>query len=106
MMSAINPDNSGDILTELPEEIKAGYTDIKQLPNGELIGILRLMFHWTVHVGIDFIGYRDRYCFDTYELAKQDFDNWNIEEEPKNWHRHPSTGRRRDITTGKEWIDW
>jgi hypothetical protein len=59
---------------ELPPEIRADYTDFRVLPDGRLIGVKRLLFHWTIHVDINLIGYEDRYCFCTYELAKAAFD--------------------------------
>jgi hypothetical protein len=91
---------------ELPPEIRADYTDFRVLPDGRLIGVKRLLFHWTIHVDINLIGYEDRYCFCTYELAKAAFDEWDGQGDPKNWHRHPKTGRRRDLQTGREWIEF
>jgi hypothetical protein len=87
-------------------EMAEHYTDIKEISNDRLIGILPLLFHWTIHVNIHPVGYDDRYCFASYDLAKDAFDKWTGEGDPSGWHKHPSTGRRRDLATGKEWIEF
>jgi hypothetical protein len=89
----------------IPEEIAEGYVDIRALPDGRLIGVFKLFFHWTMHVNIDWSGYEDRYCFATYELAKTAFDEWNGKGDPAGWHKHVGTGRRRNLVTGEEWIE-
>lgn len=96
---------SSAVTFDLPDHVVTSYIDLKQLPDGRYIGTLRLLFHWTMHVDIDDVGYADRYCFSTYELAKAAFDVWSGEGDPDGWHRHPKTGRRRDLATGKEWIE-
>lgn len=93
-------------MIELSEQTKRYYTDIRQLSDGRWIGVHRLLMHWTLHVDIHEWGYEDRYCFATYELAKAAFDNWDGTGDPEGWHRHPSTGRRRNIETGEEWINF
>lgn len=90
---------------DLPDEIRQWYIDLKRLPDGRFVGTHRLLFHYTFHIDIDLIGYADRYCFATYELAKKAFDEWTGEGDPEGWHRHPPSGRRRDTATGREWID-
>ena len=104
------PQNNNEVaekeFDETMSDILHYYTDIKQLNDGRTIGTMKLMFHWAIHIGIDLIGYSDRYCFTTYEIAKKAFDEWNGEGEPNYWHRHPTTGRRREPSTGKEWIDF
>lgn len=62
-----------------------------------------LMFHWTVihgEVG-DMTGYWDRWCFATEALALEAVAAWPMvtpaKYDPIGWHRHPSTGRRRDF---------
>jgi hypothetical protein len=90
----------------LPPEIAAYYTKLKVLPDGRVCGVHRLLYHWTMHVAIDWVGYRERYCYATREGAEAALDTWDGRGDPEGWHRHPETGRRRDPKTGKEWIDW
>lgn len=85
--------------------IREHYPDFRQLPDGRFIGVMRLLFHWTMHVDIHPVGYEDRYCFETYELAKAAFDDWDGTGDPEGWHRHPMTGRRRDLKAGTEWFE-
>lgn len=90
----------------LTDEVAAEYVELRPLPDERVIGLKRLMFHWTIHVDLDMTGYRDRYCFATYELAKEAFDAWDGTGDPINWHRHVNSGRRRNLQTGEEWIQW
>lgn len=89
----------------ISDEDKAAYTDIRELPDGRLIATHRLISHWTLLIDLNQTGYEDRYCFKTYELVKAAFDNWQGEGDPEGWHRHPYSGRRRNILTGREWND-
>ncbi len=94
-----------DRIEDLDPEIIASYTFMRVLPDGRICGVHRLMFHWTVHIGLDHVGYEDRYCFLTEEMALKSLIEWNGEGDmPGDWHRHPKTGRRRNIETGEEWI--
>ena len=91
---------------DLPEGVAKAYRQFWTLPDGRLCGLLRLLFHWTVHVDIDPVGYRDRYCFMTPELAIEAMDQWDGTGDPINWHKHPSTGRLRpDRTAASEIIE-
>lgn len=88
----------------LPEGIRSEYSHIRVMPDGRVCGVHRLMFHWTVHVDIDEIGYADRWCFATEDMAKGSLDAWDgTGDMPGDWHKHPKTGRRRDIKTGLIW---
>ena len=79
------------------------YTMTKTLDNGRLCGVTKLLFHWTLHIGIDDMGYQDRYCYDTQEAAEMALALWNGAGDPLLWHRHPKSGRRRDLKNGREW---
>jgi hypothetical protein len=84
-------------LDELPVEIARWYTDLRRLEDGRWIGVHRLLYHWTLHVGIDLWGYEDRWCFATRELAVAAMGAYQPGVEPVGWHRHPMSGRRRRI---------
>jgi hypothetical protein len=91
---------------DLPEDVLREYTDVRSLPDGRLIGVHRLVYHWTIHVDIDWSGYAERYCYDTYLVAKKAYDEWNGVGGPEGWTRHPTSGRRRNPATGEEWVAW
>lgn len=92
------------MITDISPEILSYYDAIRDLPDGRTIGVHRLMFHYTLHIGIDLWGYSDRYCFATKALAMKAFDEWDGQGDPEGWHRHPRSGRRRDLATGEEWV--
>jgi hypothetical protein len=76
------------------------YAVLVRKGNEQWVGIKRLMFHWTMHVGRlhDMIGHDERFCYQTFDLAATALTDWMVrefEDEPENWHRHPNTSRRR-----------
>jgi len=89
---------------DLDPRARAMYVYFKTLPDGRLCGVGRLLFHWTLHVDIDPVGYADRYCYQTAAGAIAALTEWDGRGDPVGWHRHVLTGRRRDPQTGKEWI--
>lgn len=86
------------------DDILSHYAVVRTLPDGRVCGVMRLLFHWTVHIDITPWGYEDRYCFMTFADSCNALEGWNGEGDlPGNWHRHPTTGRRRDPATGQIW---
>lgn len=92
-------------MVDLSDEVKANYVHMRTLPDGRVCGVHQLLFHWTLHVGIHEFGYEERYCFDTFPRAVVGLESWSGEGDPEGWHRHPESGRRRDLATGREWVD-
>jgi hypothetical protein len=89
---------------DLPKSITEHYTAMKALPDGRICGVLRLLYHWTMHVDIDHSGHAERYCYQTREGAEAALEKWDGVGDPEGWHRHPESGRRRDPETGQEWF--
>jgi hypothetical protein len=91
-------------MIDLPQDVQDQYTHMRDVPHVGICGVHRLMFHWTVHIGIDDTGYDDRYCFATEQMAKDSLDAWDgTGDMPDHWHKHPSSGRRRNPSTGAIW---
>lgn len=81
------------------------YIAIRELADGRVIGIHRLIGHWSLHVDVDFFGYADSFCYMKLADITQDFETWDGQGDPPGpWHRNPRTGRRRDPATGEEWV--
>jgi hypothetical protein len=72
------------------------YTDYRAFPNGRDACLTQLMFTCAIIADIEYWGYGDRWCYETYAKAKAALDAWDGEGEPAGWHRHPDTGRRRE----------
>lgn len=93
-----------------PEEFKehgdGTYYLLKAFPNGECAWLARLMFTWAILYGWRDHGHLNRWCYGSMVEAKGALDDWDGAEgtEPQGWHRHPYSGRRRDLATGKEWV--
>lgn len=92
-------------IEDLSQEIRDEYVSMRSLPDGRIVGVKQLLFHWTMHVDIDGFGYADRWCFATRELAEEAMADWYGDADPINWHRHPTSGRRRDLETGRIWVE-
>ena len=91
-----------------------GHFSIVMRPDQNLwYGVKRLLFHYTLVEGEigDRECYRQRWCYRTAVQAVVALHDWSDSEfatkEPEGWHRHPSTGRRRDDgDPAKEYIAW
>jgi len=81
-------------LVDLSDEDAKAYVRFWHHDQRGVCALHRLLYHWTVHVGIDCVGYRERYCYDSPRVAIAAFDLWDGEGDPIGWHRHPTTGRR------------
>ena len=71
------------------------YTDYRMYENGIDAVIHRFMFTVAILSEIGWHVHGNRWCYESYEAAKEALDAWNGEGEPDGWHRHPTTGRRR-----------
>jgi len=92
------------ISEDIPLEVLKEYHILKRLPDGRVCGVHKFIYTWSLHIDIDYCGYGDRYCFSTLELANAALQAYDGETEPIGWHRHPDSGRRRNLETGEEWI--
>ncbi len=91
-------------MNELSDEVRSYYVHLRWIEPVGWCGVHRLLFHWTMHIGIDETGYADRYCFERADQAIVSMELWNGEGDPPgDWHKHPATGRRRDPKTGEVW---
>jgi len=43
---------------------------------GQVCGLMRFIFTWSIVVGIDAVGYSHRYCYDTEASALRAFIEW------------------------------
>jgi hypothetical protein len=92
-----------DLLLKHTGQAESGTTrdQVKDLGDGTYVMSYRLMFHWTMIRGFidDYTGFFDRWCFETRELAMSALADFPLnppgDYEPKGWHRHPPSARRR-----------
>jgi hypothetical protein len=78
--------------------IGMGYYSVKPIRNQEYwVGLFDFLFTTAIIVGKmgDTLNIYDRWCYHSREDAQKALDNWNGIDEPEGWHRHPSSGRRR-----------
>lgn len=90
-----------------------GYTTAYEMPEGMWCGIRRLMFHYTMHIGVvgDQQGYEDRYCYFDRTRAERAIEEWRgrgFAGEPVGWRKHPRSDRCRnnDGDPASETIGW
>ena len=62
--------------------LSQGYTDLVELPSGELAGLFKFLFTTGLVVGLTKNGYRIRYCFENNSDARQALRTWD-------GHGHP-----------------
>lgn len=104
MPSSAQAEASPGAWDDLNPEIAKDYVAIRKLPDGRFIGARRLMYHWTIHVGITEEGYDDRWCFHDGLATLHALALWDGQGDMCGpWHKHPSSGRRRHPPTGIIW---
>ena len=91
---------------ESDEEFKegfrsGGYRCAAEVDEHQFAAIMPLAFTAAIVVGLKrdvAIGYEDRWCYHSIDDAITWLAEWRdrkFEGEPRGWHRHPTTGRRR-----------
>lgn len=50
------------------------YLDLKELVDGTIVGLGRLLYTTAIYVNMDPIGWARRYCFDDAQLARIEYD--------------------------------
>jgi hypothetical protein len=77
-----------------------GFSDIRFINQTTYVAILKFLFTAAIVKGTigDTIGYNDRWCYHSVEDARKALTEWDplTQQEPAGWHRHPTTGRRRE----------
>jgi hypothetical protein len=88
----MTPENTAFLLWLTAE----GYKDVRLIDDGFYIGIRRFLYTHAIIIGEvnNLDCYLDRWCYDSYNAAKQALDAWDGIGEPIGWHRHPASGRR------------
>lgn len=84
-----------------------GYFARRVLPDGRMLGCLRLIYTTKLVVAsrVGSYTYDDGWCYDGPLRAVAAMAEWDGEGEPDGWHRHPSTGRRRpDGDAAREYV--
>jgi len=76
----------------------SGYLFPKTFEDGNVACLMPLLFTCAIISDIYRCGYGDRWCYHNINQAKAALNAWSGEDgtEPEGWHRHPSSGRRRD----------
>ena len=64
---------------------REGYRNLKKMPNGEWAGIQNMLFTTALVIGLDEIGCRTRFCFETAEAAEVSLAEWEGEGFPPGW---------------------
>lgn len=66
------------IAVESTKDVEAlGYSHVRMLPNGQWIGVMKMIYTWGLFVGIDRITYERRYCYEHCSGAIEAARKWN-----------------------------
>lgn len=79
---------------------------VRRLDDTRFVAVTPFMYTHAIIIGWigDTTGYEDRWCYHDAGTAIAAASAWDGVGEPEGWHRHPSSGRRRD-ESGREWIN-
>lgn len=87
-----------------------GYATVVPVGDNKWVGLMPLMFHWTMHSGQigDQTSYDRRWCYADRAKADAGLAEWasrDFVDSPTGWHREPMSGRRRpDGDASREYI--
>lgn len=59
-----------------------GYHPIKRLDTGELAGVMDYVFTAGIVVGLDPVGWRTRYCYESRPIAEAALEAWDGHGDP------------------------
>jgi hypothetical protein len=66
--------------------IEQGYTDLRVLPDGRIIGISKFMYTYGLMVNLNEYGYDERFCYTDYPTAIAAVNTWDgCGDPPYNW---------------------
>jgi hypothetical protein len=90
-------DMTGDVQVWLHEDTvlidhlhKQGYSFMKRLHNRGMCGVQKMIFNWTICVGMDYSGVTGRFFFDDGVEAQFSLRNWRdgLVDPPGNWIKY------------------
>lgn len=75
---------------------REGYRPLRDLPSGELAGVMDMMWTAALCVGLDELGYRVRYCYATRAEAEAALKAWDGAGDPSGpWIKAKGEGEDR-----------
>ena len=73
---------------------ESGYLAIKELKDGRLVGLIKMLFSVAIVVDINVIGYSHKYCYPEAQDAFNDYIEWSGENHPSgNWSKRKGKGK-------------
>lgn len=104
----MTPFEQARYLTSMKEQ---GYYSLRPIGIHHWVGLFDFMFTTAIIVGEmgDSMNVHDRWCYHSRADAQKALDAWDAlweggTSEPAGWHRHPMSGRRRNIH-GEETVE-
>lgn len=61
---------------------RMGYSELRELPDGRVIGLQGMLYTTGLFVGLDRMSYAYRYCYENYALAQTAFERWDGTDHP------------------------
>lgn len=62
-----------DLVDIIKEQGAGTYLDVRQLPDGTIIGFGKLLYTTAIHIDMDLWGWGHRYCFSDRALAHAEY---------------------------------
>jgi hypothetical protein len=94
-------DPGGAALVKIPGQLtveqaaELGYFPARIMPSGECAGIRRMIFTWSLCLGLDECGFRTRFCYDDGGDAIIALATWDgAGDPPGNWIKEKGYGER------------
>jgi len=83
--------------------INEGYVDLREVPGRGICGVKRFLFTYGLIYGMDSMGYKGRWCYDSGVKAVLALQLWNGEGDPAfDWIKYKGEDGERSNPINKE----
>ena len=92
------------------ERLRNHYLMVVPIGASRYAAIYPLMFTYAIITGdvADQVFLDDRWCYNDLATAMMALTEWqtqDFDDEPRYWHRHPNTGRRREYSDDGTFVE-
>lgn len=80
------PECKGDLVARIKELGCGHYLDVRELKDGTIIGVGRLLYTTAIFMDMNLSGWGGRFCFEDHELALSEYRKLATgDDEPTGW---------------------
>lgn len=79
-------DKDPDIIAQIKKMGAGSFLDVRELEDGTIVGLGRLLFTTAIYIDLDIWGWGRRYCFEDSALAQEQYQRLQSGDDiPQGW---------------------